>query len=239
MSPRHSIAVVATLVGASLLAPTPTSARHDRDDDYAGTIHCESHHGRYRYCSVDQSGFGGATAVEDLLLPRRQQGYDRHGIWVDEGCGADFRVAGGHKHGHDDDDDHGPAIAAGAAVAGIALIAALAAQSDRTSDDVSASAIGSFAGYDEIERSDVAITILPGGSVRGSAGGNAFTGRLDGSRLGAGHYTLTIERSGNGFIASDERNSRHRVVNVISVDLADVCVVRTAAQPYAMSPPRR
>lgn len=213
MRPRHSIALVATLVGITLLAPTTASARHDRDDDdYANTIHCESHHGRYQYCSVETSN---RVSVQRQLSKTSCRlgdnwGYDRHGIWVNEGCGADFKVGGGHKHGHND--DHGPAIAAGAAVAGIALIAALAAQSDHPSDDVSAWAIGSFAGYDEIERSDVAVTILPGGSVRGSAGSNTFTGRLDGSRLGAGRYTFTIERSGNGFIATDEHNSHHRVV---------------------------
>jgi len=73
-------------------------------------------------------------------------------------------------------------------------------------------AVGTFSGYDELERTQVQITVLPGGSVEGRAGNNDFTGSFTSTRLEAGKHRFRVERSGNGFQAIDESNGDHRVL---------------------------
>jgi hypothetical protein len=57
-------------------------------------VTCASDNGQRNYCSADTRG--GVTMVRQRSDARCQQGYswgyDRHGIWVDRGCRADFRV---------------------------------------------------------------------------------------------------------------------------------------------------
>jgi hypothetical protein len=170
----------------------------------AQTIQCSSEGGRYRYCRVDTDN--------DVRLERRLSGarcnqgeswgYDRRGVWVDRGCRAEFRVGRG---GSDK-------AAIGAAIAGVAVIAALAAHnSAQQSQDVPSWAVGEFTGYDDFARTDVRMSIYPGGNVSGYAGRDPFEGRFQGSRLETSRYTFRIERSGNGFLAIDERDAGHRV----------------------------
>jgi hypothetical protein len=175
------------------------------------TITCASSGYRYSYCRVETGN--------DVRLERQRsstecrQGYswdyDRHGVWVDRGCAADFRVGGDGGHGSRD-----KALAAGAAVAGIAVIAALAAQGSKgqQSADVPSWAVGAFSGYDARLGADVDLTILPGGSVSGRAGGTPFDGQFTGSVLRTERQAFRLERQGNGFVAIDERDANHRVV---------------------------
>jgi hypothetical protein len=177
----------------------------------AQTISCASSGYRYTYCRVDTDN--------EVRLERQRSstecrqgyswGYDRHGVWVDRGCAADFRV--GHDGG-----GHGSrnkALAVGA-VAGIALLAAMAAQGNKgqQSADVASWAVGTFSGYDPVVGSDVELTILPGGSVSGRAGSTAFEGHLAGSVLKTERQSFRLERQGNAFVAIDERDANHRVV---------------------------
>jgi len=189
---------------AAALAASPALASE--------TIRCESNGGRYHYCRIDTDN---RVRVEHQISRNdcrqfRDWGYDRHGIWVDNGCRAEFRVG---KDGHSSDKEK---IAAG--VAGVAVIAALAAAANKNKEsrdseygDAPSWAVGSFRGYDPEERANVDLTIYPGGSVRGSAGRNDFTGSVDGNRLDAGRHRFDIERSGTGFMATDRDDSRHRV----------------------------
>jgi hypothetical protein len=170
----------------------------------AQTIQCSSEGGRYRYCRVDTDN---EVRLERRLSGARcnqgeSWGYDRRGVWVDRGCRAEFRVGRG---GNDK-------AAIGAAIAGVAVIAALAAHSSaQQSQDVPSWAIGEFTGYDDFARTDVRMSIYPGGNVSGYAGRDPFEGRFQGSRLETSRYTFRIERSGNGFLAVDERDAGHRV----------------------------
>jgi Protein of unknown function (DUF3011) len=195
---------VAAVVSASLVcAPLPAFA--------AQTISCSSSGYRYNYCRVDTDN--------DVRLERQRSstecrqgyswGYDRHGVWVDHGCAADFRVGregGGHG-------GRNKALAAGAAVAGIAVIAALAAQGNKgqQSSDVPSWAVGTFSGYDSKAGADVEVTILPGGRVTGNARGSSFEGNLAGTLLRTERQAFRLERQGNGFVAVDERDASHRV----------------------------
>ena len=170
------------------------------------TIRCDSRGFNYRYCRVDTDSQVELVRQHSLVSCRenRSWGYDARGVWVDRGCSADFRVGRDHHNNK-----------ALAAVAGIAIIAALAANSNNKSkqsaEEVSSWAVGTFTGYDEFERTDVELTILPGGSVTGRAGSTTFGGTLSGERLEAGRHVFQLARSGNGFTATDERNTAHRV----------------------------
>ena len=191
------------------------------------TVHCKSRDYGYEYCRVRTERH--VQLVKQLSKTRCRRGenwgYDRHGIWVDRGCDAEFVVGDSgddrydwdhrdhdrdHRDKHHDDKD--AAVAAGAAIAGIALIAALSSDADHRKDDIASWAVGTFNGYDADENIDLQITVLPGGSVNGYADKHRFNGSLHGSRLETGRHSFTIERSGNGFLATDERNSRHRVM---------------------------
>lgn len=188
------------LIALSLLAPLPIRADE--------TIRCDSPGFDYRYCRIDTDNRVELVRQHSLIgcHQDRSWGYDRHGVWVDRGCSADFRV--GRDRGHNN-----KALAVGAAVAGVALLALL---TNRSKPDAAAEtsswAVGSFTGYDDFEKTEVSLTILPGGSVTGRAGRNEFTGNLAGTRLQAGRHQFQIQSSGNGFIATDDQNAGHRVV---------------------------
>jgi hypothetical protein len=196
---------VAALLSVSLIgASLPAFASE--------TIRCASQDYRYRYCRVDTDNYVRMERQHSNADCRQGYSwdYDRHGVWVNHGCAADFRVGRGSSGSNNRD----KALMAGAAVAGIAVIAALAAQGNKgqQSADVPSWAVGSFTGYDDRIGADVELTILPGGSVAGQAGGTSFEGRYADSVLRTERQAFRLERQGNGFVAVDERDSNHRVV---------------------------
>jgi hypothetical protein len=198
-----SAKVIPAFLCATLVAASPLLAEE--------SVTCMSDDRRYRYCRARTDN--NVRLVRQISHTRCRLddnwGYDRNGVWVDRGCSAEFQVGRSRGHGDRDED---LARAAGA-VAGVALVAALVSTSkSQEPKEVASWAVGTFRGYDREERTDVEITILPGGSVRGSAAGSDFTGRLEGTKLQAGRHEFRIERSGNGFEATDARESRHRVM---------------------------
>lgn len=69
-------------------------------NDYGGnggTIRCESDSGRYRRCDADTRG--GVRMTRQLssssCIQGRSWGSDRNGVWVSEGCRAEFTLGGG------------------------------------------------------------------------------------------------------------------------------------------------
>jgi hypothetical protein len=208
MQPRPLARAVAPLLCLALVAG-PLPARADQ------TIRCESYNMSYRFCSVNTDNrveISRQISNTNCVLDRNW-GYSRNGVWVNRGCGADFRVGrGGFSSGDK----------TAAAVVGLIGLAAIASaannQNKHSQDDISAWAVGSFNGYDDREGVDVSVRIMPGGDVSGRAGRNEFSGTLDGTRLQAGRQTFRISRSGNGFLAVDERDSGHRVVFQRSYD---------------------
>jgi len=190
---------VSAIVSLMLAVPSPSFAD--------STVRCESSGYRYQHCSVDTNGR--VTIQRQLSSTKCREGdnwgYDSRGIWVNKGCGAEFRVSGGGG-------GNNKALAAGAAIAGIAIVAALAARSSSNQNaDVAPWAVGTFQGYDSLERTNVELTILPGGSVSGHAASHDFTGHLRGDQLEAGRTSFRISQAGNGFVATDLTNSGHRV----------------------------
>lgn len=199
MHVRPLARTVAPMLCLALLAgPLPASASE--------TIRCESYNMGYRFCRINTDNrvdlvrqISGTECRE-----YRNWGYQSNGVWVNRGCGADFRVGRGGSNSNK--------AAAAVALVGIAAIAAAANhQHQQQTQDVGGWAVGSFSGYDDVEGSDVQLRILPGGSVSGRAGSHDFSGSLDDNRLQAGRHSFRISRSGNGFVAVDERDGSHRV----------------------------
>lgn len=69
-------------------------------------IRCESIDGRQNYCSADTRG--GVRLARQLsrsdCYEGRTWGYDRRGVWVSEGCRAEFIVFEPRGRGYPDDD---------------------------------------------------------------------------------------------------------------------------------------
>jgi hypothetical protein len=102
-------AVAMLVAGVAFDAAKPASA--DR------TVRCESREGRTQRCGVDTRG--GVYLQRQLSSAGCWQGdtwgYDRRGIWVSNGCRAEFRVGsgGGHHSSHNNDGAAAAAIALG------------------------------------------------------------------------------------------------------------------------------
>ncbi len=96
------------------------------------TVRCESREGRTQRCAVDTRG--GVRLERQLSSAGCWQGdtwgYDRRGIWVSNGCRADFRVgSGGGSHS-----SNGGGAAAAVAL-GIIAAAAIASHNRHKDDD--------------------------------------------------------------------------------------------------------
>jgi len=192
--------------------------RRDQDRYSSGgtkTIRCKSRDGQYRYCRAKTDNR--VSLVRQYSETRCRKGrnwdFDRNGVWVDDGCEAEFRVGRrGRDHGsHDNDDDNDKAVVAGAALAGLAIVAALSSNEDKHTADVPSWAVGTFYGYDEVEDKELKLTVLPGGAVKGYANRHKFTGSLEGDNLETGRHRFTVNRSGNGFTATDVTDAGHRI----------------------------
>jgi hypothetical protein len=170
-------------------------------------IRCESRNYRYQYCRADTDNR--ASLVTQISTVSRCElgrtwGYDHRGVWVDRGCAGEFRV--GRSSG-------GGGRAAAATVAGALIVGAIIASQnkDRHRDEVPSWAVGTFRGYDSRERTDIEVRITPSGSVDGFADGNRFTGGWTRDRLELSTYRFRVTRAGNGFNATDERDSAHQI----------------------------
>ena len=176
------------------------------------TIRCESKHHRYQHCPIDTHGY--VRLTRQLSNADCRQGrtwdYDRRGIWVDDGCAAEFVVES--RHHTEDHSDHKGAEAA-AAVAALALIAVAAAASDDDHDRyrdtdyhhgghssyVPGWMIGEFSGYNLKYGADVSMHIKPDGRVKARVQGTKLTGYVNDQRLYIGEAEFYIDRAGDGF----------------------------------------
>lgn len=102
---RIRSAALAVLAVACLGASAAAQAQyHHRGDWRPGpdwnrqfVVHCSSEGYGYNFCSVDL-GRRGRVMIQrqqsnSPCVRGRSWGYNRAGIWVDQGCEADFRVS--------------------------------------------------------------------------------------------------------------------------------------------------
>jgi hypothetical protein len=123
----------------------------------------------------------------------RSWGFDRRGVWVDDGCRAVFEVAfraGGGGGGWNNDYDYG-----------------------RPSGWVPNWAIGQFEGYNQNARTEVSLRIHDNGKVVGRLGRLRLNGYFDGRNqeiaIGADRFKINRERRG---ISTTQVGNRNNVV---------------------------
>lgn len=204
--------LAATLLVALCAAGTPALARY--------TIHCGSQGYRYHYCGANTEGHVRLQnqTSRAACIQGRTWGYDNGGVWVNNGCSADFEVGGSSSSS-----GAGAAIAAGV---GLAILGAIIANQDRDSDDgyyppqpyppgpppyppgpapypgsgVPGWAIGSFYRTDG-NRQTQTLNVNPDGAVTfRSAGNRRDHGWLSGGVIDMGNYTMSVQPSRGGLV---------------------------------------
>jgi hypothetical protein len=101
----RSAACAAAFVGLALTATGASAQRGDWDRDIE--VRCESRGFGYNLCQID-IGRGGRVDLIDQVsnsdcIEGRTWGYNRAGVWVDQGCAGVFRVerrGGGRDEGY-------------------------------------------------------------------------------------------------------------------------------------------
>lgn len=124
---KMKFALVVALSTALFLRSTPVEAKSSR------IITCESNDGRYTFCEVNTRGK--VTLKEQLsddsCRRDRDWGYNRDGIWVDNGCRGEFEVGSSKS-----EVSTGEAVAiAGGVIAIAAVAAALSSRSSKDKND--------------------------------------------------------------------------------------------------------
>src|SRR5580704_2552843 len=86
--------IAAFVLGAAFAAPTPA---HAQPPGYGGRINCSSNNGRRNCCDIGRARdaqlirqISGSPCIRDHTW-----GIDDRGLWVDNGCRADFAFGGG------------------------------------------------------------------------------------------------------------------------------------------------
>jgi hypothetical protein len=99
----HCSNLTGVLIGLVALGVAPVASAQSAEAPDAGTLRCESRDGRLRECPLDTRG--GVRLAKQLsrseCVRGRSWGISRDGVWVSDGCRADF--AYGYGMGADDD----------------------------------------------------------------------------------------------------------------------------------------
>lgn len=97
----NKFVVAGTFLATLLLAPAVAHAQYDRHGGYNdGPVRCESIKNRTQQCRID----GRPRLVRQLSKTRcvegQNWGHARGGVWVSNGCRAEFIAEGGRGHGN-------------------------------------------------------------------------------------------------------------------------------------------
>lgn len=93
---------VGTLMAGSASAQSYGNDRYGYGNN--ATVRCESHDGRRNYCATPRNARVemARQLSRSACIPGRTWGSDRNGVWVDQGCRADFVIAGnGYRNDRD------------------------------------------------------------------------------------------------------------------------------------------
>jgi len=175
------------------------------------TISCNSHGYRYQYCSANTNGYVRLQyqTSQAPCIRGRSWGSDNGGVWVNNGCSAQFEV-GGNSGGS----NAGAAVAAGI---GLAILGALAANQDNDNNDynsvygpppypigggpVPGWAIGTFNGW--LWGQSQTIQINPDGGVNvWYRNGGSARGWFSGNTLTIGNNAMNVQPSGGGIVVN-------------------------------------
>jgi len=199
-APRAALLALAALVAL----PAPALASY--------TITCESRGYRYQYCSARTDGHARLInqTSSSPCVRGRSWGSDNGGVWVNNGCSAQFEVGGGGSGG----DNRGAAVAAGV---GLAILGAIIANQDRDDNGgypppyppsysggggVPGWAVGRFTGTDYRGQRQT-LQINPDGDVYVYAkNGRVDRGWFSGSTLTVGSTAMGVQPSGGGILVN-------------------------------------
>jgi len=203
-------------IGLSILMAAPTAVYADY------TVSCKSHGYKNESCRLSEPGY--VTLERQTSSSDCQKGrswdYNRHEIWVDDGCAGDFRV-----ETHSGGSSHNTAKVAGAAV-GLAILGALAYNQSHKDDHkyqdenyygarhtsyVPSWMVGRFRGYNAMYGRDVSMTIDKDGRVRAHAGDDNFTGWINDEELHVGTTIFHINQTRDGFITAQKGDWENEV----------------------------
>jgi len=188
------------------------------------TIRCKSQNYEYHQCPIDTHGY--VRLSRQLSKTDCRQGrnwdYDKRGIWVDDGCSAEFVVEGRHHSDAHKSSSTGEAIAAAAAIALIAAVASSGSDKhDNYHDDnyghgghssyVPGWMIGDFEGYNLQYGSQVSLNISSDGRLRANVDGVHLTGYVNDQRLYVGNAEFYIDRAGDGFNTTQVGDNSNQV----------------------------
>ena len=207
---------------------------------YGGTVvRCESGwFGSFKRCDVPTRGY--VELVYERSNHKCQLGYtwgfDRYGIWVDDGCKAEFRIGGGPGgpggpggvqggggYYRNDPYDRDRGMGTGTkvvigAVAAAAIIGAILATKDKHPTEIEEGvvvptwAVGHFKGYSPKTDRNVDITIEQAGGVAGTLDQDGFTGRVTKDlKLYLGDVPFSMKQTSWGFVATAVDDSENIV----------------------------
>jgi hypothetical protein len=203
-------------------------------------ITCESNNYRYHYCRVST---GGRVYLDNELSRSNCRqgsswGYDSRGIWVDNGCRAEFVIRDRYSsNDRDDDNDNsaGEIAAVVAIIGGLALAGTLlSSQSSTTSASnpkypsqtydstfgdrgVPSWAVGTFAGFNTAYNSELELTISPSGDVAMTVDKQPLTGKFSDGRIlmsDGGELDVSADGAGIRTVRRDAPQSEVRYVRI-------------------------
>ena len=185
-------------------------------------ITCKSDNYHYKACQLDRPAhvhLSKQISSHDCVRGKTWD-YDRHNIWVDDGCAAKFSV--NYNEQHDSNSDVGKAIGA---IAGIAILGALANEASkhdqhkeenhhggRHSSYTPTWMVGKFKGYNEQFGTEVTLNIKDNAIVHGhTASGIKIKGFVNNEKLHVGSTVFDITRTRHGFVTNQHGDRSNEV----------------------------
>ena len=213
------VSILTTVVVSVLISPLAIADE---------VVTCKSHDYKYEHCNIRSAGY--VALQKQLSSTRCEQGrtwdYDRRGIWVDDGCKAEFLVENDDYGEDDHHSSNNDAKVAAGVIIGAAILGALINNSNhddkhKYNDDnyygsrhtsyVPSWMIGTFRGYNPDYDAEVELTIKSDGRVKGHAKGQKVKGWINDERLHVGDTVFDIDQVRNGFVTTQKGNRHNEV----------------------------
>jgi len=190
------------IVGAALFffsQPLLADSRH---------ITCNSRDSEYNYCRVhteDQVILSRQLSSSDCI-EGQTWGYDRHGVWVDRGCRAEFTVGRSgyreyNERGYGDYNDHRERSRGN-----------YNDYSEKDYGNIPGWVIGHFSGKNERDHTPASISVSQNGDVTAKWAGQQHKGYFDGRNLHIGDKDFIVKQRSRGFETILRQDHSNRVL---------------------------
>ncbi len=190
------------IAGAMLLffsQPLLADSRH---------ITCNSRDSQYTYCRAhteDQVRLSRQLSSTDCI-EGRTWGYDRHGIWVDRGCRAEFSIGrSGYREyndsGYGDYDDHRERSRGD-----------YGDYNKGNHGNIPGWVVGHFSGKNERSHTAASISVSQNGKVSARWAGQEHSGYFDGRNLHIGDRDFIVKQRRDGFETILRQDHSNRVL---------------------------